>query len=67
LDYHNESKLRENLNGNSFKLVTSPDLFWTDLGLIGGKRGYNDEKKNYGWLVEEVRQSRKEEYQKQNV
>jgi Protein of unknown function (DUF229) len=62
LDYHSDSKLTENFTTNSKKLTTSPDLFWTDLGLIGGKKGYNDENKKYGWLVDEVRKSRKEEY-----
>lgn len=67
LDYHSDSKLSENLLKNSKRLTTSPDLFWTDLGIIGGKKGYNGENKQYGWLVDEVRQSRKEEYKKQNV
>jgi hypothetical protein len=33
-------------------------MFWTDLGIIGGKQGYNKEPRPYGWLVNEVRAER---------
>ena len=67
MDYHSDSKLEENLLENSRRLTTSPDLFWTDLGLIGGKKGVKDDSKPYGWLVDEVRKSRSQDYVEQKV
>ena len=67
LDYHSDSKLSENLLNNAKRLTTSPDLFWTDLGMIAGTKGYKGEKKKYGWLVDEVRETRKEQFKKQKA
>ena len=43
---------------NTHRLITPLDLFWTDIGLIGGKKDASDNGVEFGWLVNQVRQER---------
>jgi hypothetical protein len=47
---HPSETLEDNFVHNSKRLTTSVDMFWTDLGIIGGQKGFSEEAQPYGWL-----------------
>jgi phosphoglycerol transferase MdoB-like AlkP superfamily enzyme len=58
INAHKDTQLLDNFMHNSKRLTTSIDMFWTDLGIVGGRQNPEGESKPYGWLVKQVRQER---------
>lgn len=48
----------EKFTTNRKRLTTPVDFFWTDMGLIGGRKDTDDNDKEYGWLVTRIREER---------
>jgi hypothetical protein len=66
---HYESKgvkLEENFKWNTRRLSSANDVFWTDLGIIGGTFDANGNTKEYGWLIKQVKEERSALFKKNN-